>query len=69
MSNLDHFTQNIIRNELRAITSTPPPDIARWAFVPENDLLFASDYQNDERVSPQEWINRGYAQMQHALMI
>ncbi|KIK63996.1 hypothetical protein GYMLUDRAFT_162017 [Collybiopsis luxurians FD-317 M1] len=67
--NLDHFTHNIIRNELRAITSTPPPDIARWAFVPENDLLFASDVHNDERVTPQEWVSRGYAQMQHTLMI
>ncbi|KAJ3712955.1 Bestrophin, RFP-TM, chloride channel-domain-containing protein [Lentinula raphanica] len=67
--NLDHFTHNIIRNELRAITSTPAPDPARWAFAPENDLLFASDVQNDERVTPQEWIQRGYMQMQHALSL
>ncbi|KAJ3902235.1 Bestrophin, RFP-TM, chloride channel-domain-containing protein [Lentinula edodes] len=67
--NLDHFTHNIIRNELRAITSTPAPDPARWAFAPENDLLFASDVHTDERVTPQEWIGRGYIQMQHALSL
>ncbi|KAJ3986409.1 Bestrophin, RFP-TM, chloride channel-domain-containing protein [Lentinula detonsa] len=67
--NLDHFTHNIIRNELRAITSTPAPDPARWAFAPENDLLFASDVQTDERITPQEWIERGYMQMQHALSL
>ncbi|KAJ4474478.1 Bestrophin, RFP-TM, chloride channel-domain-containing protein [Lentinula aciculospora] len=67
--NLDHFTHNIIRNELRAITSTPAPDPARWAFAPENDLLFASDVHTDERVTPQEWIGRGYMQMQHALSL
>lgn len=56
-------------NELRAITSTPAPDPARWAFAPENDLLFASDVHTDERVTPQEWIGRGYIQMQHALSL
>ncbi|KAE9390567.1 UPF0187-domain-containing protein [Gymnopus androsaceus JB14] len=67
--NLDHFTNNIIRNELRAITSTPPPDIATWAFAPENDLLFSSDVHSDARITPQEWLERGYVQMQHALSL
>ena len=38
--NMDHFTHNIIRNELLAITSRPPPDPADWAFSPYNDSLF-----------------------------
>ncbi|KAF8965387.1 Bestrophin, RFP-TM, chloride channel-domain-containing protein [Flammula alnicola] len=63
--NLDHFTHNIIRNELRAVTSTPPPDPARWAFVPENNLLFTSNL--DERVAPEQWIARGSVAMQRSL--
>ncbi|KAH9476018.1 UPF0187 protein [Psilocybe cubensis] len=63
--NLDHFTHNIIRNELRAVTSTPPPDPTRWAFVPENNLLFSNN--TDERVSPDEWISRGPNAMQRNL--
>ncbi|KAF8908125.1 Bestrophin, RFP-TM, chloride channel-domain-containing protein [Gymnopilus junonius] len=63
--NLDHFTHNIIRNELKAITSTPPPDPTRWAFVPENNLLFFDTL--DERVTPQEWISRGRVAMQRNL--
>ncbi|KAK0476345.1 Bestrophin, RFP-TM, chloride channel-domain-containing protein [Armillaria novae-zelandiae] len=64
--NMDHFTSNIIRNELRAITSKAAPDPARWAFAPENDLLFATNYDEDERVSPDEWTRRGSARMQVA---
>ncbi|KAF9044355.1 Bestrophin, RFP-TM, chloride channel-domain-containing protein [Panaeolus papilionaceus] len=63
--NLDHFTHNIIRNELRAVTSTPPPDPRRWAFVPENNLLFSQHL--DERVSPDEWLARGPKAMQKNL--
>jgi hypothetical protein len=40
LQNMDHFTRNIIRNELLAITSRPPPDPADWAFSPYNDCLF-----------------------------
>ncbi|KAJ7803154.1 Bestrophin, RFP-TM, chloride channel-domain-containing protein, partial [Mycena olivaceomarginata] len=53
--NLDHFTHNIIRNELRAITSAAAPDPDRWIFSPENDMLFATDVEHDERVGPNEW--------------
>ncbi|KAK7457089.1 hypothetical protein VKT23_010390 [Stygiomarasmius scandens] len=65
--NLDHFTRNIIRNELQALTSTAPPDPAHWAFAPENDLLFARDVHKDERLTPDEWMRRGYNAMQGAL--
>ncbi|KAJ6629360.1 Bestrophin, RFP-TM, chloride channel-domain-containing protein [Mycena sp. CBHHK59/15] len=67
--NLDHFTHNIIRNELRAITSTSAPDPDRWVFAPENDLLFAADVERDERLGPQEWLARGSVQMQTALSL
>ncbi|KAJ7474700.1 Bestrophin, RFP-TM, chloride channel-domain-containing protein [Mycena latifolia] len=65
--NLDHFTHNIIRNELRAITSAAPPDPDRWIFSPENDLLFAADVERDERVGPSEWVRRGSGSMLGAL--
>ncbi|KAJ7143744.1 Bestrophin, RFP-TM, chloride channel-domain-containing protein [Mycena epipterygia] len=65
--NLDHFTNNIIRNELRAITSASPPDPDRWIFSPENDMLFAGDFEHDERVGPTEWVRRGSGQMLGAL--
>lgn len=38
---MDHFTHNIIRNELRALTAFPPPAPESWAFSPRNDRLFA----------------------------
>ncbi|KAJ7769189.1 UPF0187-domain-containing protein [Mycena maculata] len=65
--NLDHFTHNIIRSELRAITSASAPDPDRWAFSPENDLLFAQDVERDERVGPSEWVERGTGDMLGAL--
>ncbi|KAJ7723661.1 Bestrophin, RFP-TM, chloride channel-domain-containing protein [Mycena metata] len=65
--NLDHFTHNIIRNELRAITSASAPEPDRWIFSPENDLLFAGDPNTDERVGPAEWVRRGSGQMLGAL--
>ncbi|KAJ2927549.1 hypothetical protein H1R20_g9548, partial [Candolleomyces eurysporus] len=57
--NLDHFTSKIIRNELKAITSAPPPDPAKWAFAPENNLVFSHGTDVHERVSPDEWVARG----------
>jgi len=66
--NLDHFTNNIIRNELRAITSAPPPDPALWAFTAENDLLF-SNTTDGERLSPHEWMQKGHVQMQRAMSV
>lgn len=38
---MDHFTRNIIRHELRALTAFPPPAPDVWAFSPRNDRLFA----------------------------
>ena len=86
--NLDHFTNNIIRersaiihhatrlnavlltgNELWAVTSAPPPDPADWAFSPENDLLFSSSYETDQRVTPEAWMRRDYNSMLDALHV
>ncbi|KAF4585171.1 hypothetical protein EYR40_002008 [Pleurotus pulmonarius] len=66
--NLHHFTHNIIRNELRAITSTPPPDPSNWAFSRQNDLIFASHVDEQvDRIPPEEWVAKGYGKMQEAL--
>ncbi|KDQ53931.1 hypothetical protein JAAARDRAFT_38904 [Jaapia argillacea MUCL 33604] len=69
--NMDHFTHNIIRNELRAITATPAPDPYRWAFAPSNDLAFALSqrWAKEPRVTPEEWVRRGTGQMQQALSL
>lgn len=68
---MDHFTHNIIRNELLAITARPPPDPADWAFSPFNDRLFAGSCAPGEpgasSIPPEEWVARGFAQMQGAL--
>ncbi|KAF8880638.1 Bestrophin, RFP-TM, chloride channel-domain-containing protein [Infundibulicybe gibba] len=69
--NLEHFTHNIIRNELCAITSIPPPDPTQWAFAPENNLVFELtpplDGGNTERVTPEEWIKRGSMEVKSSL--
>ncbi|EIN05575.1 UPF0187-domain-containing protein [Punctularia strigosozonata HHB-11173 SS5] len=63
--NMDHFTRNIIRNELRAITATPAPQVSSWAFAPANDRVFEAE----DRVTPEEWVRRGTARMQLALSL
>lgn len=65
--NLDHFTNGIIRNELAAISATPTPDPKDWAFSSINDSLFHPYHPNTERVSPEEWVQRGMDKMQVAL--
>ncbi|KAL6300331.1 UPF0187-domain-containing protein [Sparassis latifolia] len=68
--NMDHFTHNIIRNELRALTALPVPDPSVWAFSPLNDTVLADPMvQGIERVSPDEWMQRGYSHMQAALCV
>ena len=72
---MDHFTHNIIRNELRAITARPPPDPADWAFSPFNDHVISPSrvdikgrdkghsidekYGGVERHTPEEWVKSG----------
>lgn len=57
-----------VGNELRAITSTPPPDPSTWAFSRQNDLIFASHVDEQvARIPPEEWVAKGYGKMQEAL--
>ncbi|THH17920.1 hypothetical protein EW146_g2985 [Bondarzewia mesenterica] len=67
--NMDHFTHNIIRNELRAITAAPAPNPADWAFASSNDHVFADRSEHPERVSPEEWVQRGLGRIQDALLV
>lgn len=60
--NLDHFTANIIRSELKAVTSSPPPDVGKWAFAPENNCL--SGDNTGDRFTPEEWVERGHRSIQ-----
>jgi putative membrane protein len=56
--NMDHFTHEIIREELRAITAAPAPDPSLWAFASSNDAVF-----DNERTTPEEWVARGKGRM------
>lgn len=64
---MDHFTNNIIRNELRALTGVPAPNPSIWAFSSDNDLIFAALNDTNTRVTPNQWLERGAAQMQAAM--
>ncbi|TFK61875.1 UPF0187-domain-containing protein [Pluteus cervinus] len=58
---LDHLTNDIIRNELRAITSRPPPEPSVWAFMPGNDSIFESVHSTrDVHHPPEYWVSLGY---------
>lgn len=61
------LTTTLIANELRAVTAVPPPNVAIWAFTSLNDMIFASQRENNERVSPEEWVKQGSSQMVEAL--
>ncbi|EMD36566.1 hypothetical protein CERSUDRAFT_95853 [Gelatoporia subvermispora B] len=68
--NMDHFTHNIIRNELRALTAVPVPDPSVWAFSTYNDQIFGRTApDSDDRITPHEWIQKGVASMQAALSV
>ncbi|KIO32652.1 hypothetical protein M407DRAFT_66439, partial [Tulasnella calospora MUT 4182] len=54
--NLDHFTRNIIRVELAALTSRPPPSLEDWALSPDNNNVFG---KNEAPLTPREWMERG----------
>lgn len=56
----------IAEEELKAVTSVPPPDPSHWVFVPENDFLFAKE-KNLERTAPNTWVERGPEEIFRAL--
>ena len=62
---MDHFTFNIIRNELLAISSRPPPDPKDWAFSPLNEYVFTPDL--NEAMTPEEWLAKGIKDIKTAL--
>ena len=65
---MDHFTHNIIRNELRAITTRPPPDPADWAFSPFNDRVISSsqhDIKGREQRNQSEKFGAGGGGVEH----
>lgn len=64
--NMDHFVQNIIRKELRAITTTPTPDPAEWAFSPQNDFLGTLS-RGLVPETPSAWLQKGKAEILTAL--
>jgi len=52
------------------MTAIPAPSPSVWAFSAENDLIFASQYENEERVTPEDWVvKKGLAQMEVALAL
>ena len=61
--NLDHFTHNIIRVELNALTSRPPPELTDWALSPGNTNVFPSGGS----MTPKEWMERGEQAMREVL--
>jgi predicted membrane chloride channel (bestrophin family) len=64
---LDHFTQEIIHHELRAVTTSAPPDPFDWVFSPENNLALGPESCGSQRVKPADWILRGPDEMQNAM--
>ena len=75
---MDHFTHNIIRNELRALTAFPPPGPEQWAFSVRNDRLFSTASPSspisekhgnafNNPITPEDWVKRGSQMMKTAL--
>ncbi|KAG2136348.1 Bestrophin, RFP-TM, chloride channel-domain-containing protein [Suillus bovinus] len=73
--NLRYLVENIIREsyfwkELRAITSTPAPNIAIWAFSKENNFLQVEKYSKDNSdKTPQAWVDKGKEKILNALYV
>ncbi|KDQ16816.1 hypothetical protein BOTBODRAFT_129750, partial [Botryobasidium botryosum FD-172 SS1] len=67
--NLDYFTENIIRQEILAVTAYPLPKITDWAFSPDNDLFGTPGpaQGGGEAVPPEEWVRRGVTEMRNVL--
>ena len=71
---MDHFTHNIIRAELHALTAFPPPVPFDWVFSPKNDEIFFNGdvkdvncHKTSERISPNVWVERGVEEIKRAL--
>ncbi|KIY45708.1 hypothetical protein FISHEDRAFT_48789, partial [Fistulina hepatica ATCC 64428] len=65
--NMEHFTQAVIHHEIRAITSSAPPNPYDFIFDESNNLAFALETRGATRVTPEEWVARGADEIQAAL--
>lgn len=66
--NMGFFVENIIRKELHAITATPAPNPATWAFLKENNFLQVEHYSKDSPdKTPVAWVRKGKEDILSAL--
>jgi len=64
---LDHFTNEIIRKELAAISATATPDPKHWVFSSINNCFVNPHGSGAGHITPEEWVNRGTGRLQAAL--
>ncbi|KAG2088143.1 UPF0187-domain-containing protein [Suillus discolor] len=66
--NMKYLVENIIRKELHAITTTPAPNPAIWAFSKENNFLQVEPYSKDDSDKiPTAWVHKGKEEIFSAL--
>jgi len=64
---MDHFTNEIIRQELAAISAVSTPDPKNWVFSSVNNRLINPHDGGTEIVTAEEWVSRGMSSLQAAL--
>jgi predicted membrane chloride channel (bestrophin family) len=64
---VDHFTNEIIRKELAAISGTPTPDPKDWVFSSANNRFVDPHGSDAGHVTPEQWVDRGMGRLQAAL--
>ncbi|KAG1880145.1 UPF0187-domain-containing protein [Suillus subluteus] len=66
--NMGYLVEKIIRKELHAITATPAPNPAVWAFSKENNFLQVGQYSKDNSDKiPAAWVDKGREEILSAL--
>lgn len=66
--NMEYLVEKIIRKELHAITATPAPNPAIWAFSKENNFLQVGQYSKDNSDKiPAAWVDKGREEILSAL--
>jgi predicted membrane chloride channel (bestrophin family) len=64
---MDHFTNEIIRQELAAISATSSPDPKNWVFSSVNNRFINPHGSGARNSTPEEWVGRGMGHLQAAL--
>lgn len=64
---MDHFTRNVIHHEIRAVTSSAPPNPYDFIFSDDNNLALANQTSGSKRVTPEEWVAQGSFGIQEKL--